>query len=123
MATYVGDALLSHAAGGCYVCGRGDSLVDTDVQIVGEGALAICKGCVATLAEAAGIHLNAAAIAEREAAFIEERRQFSPERVSDLEAQLAETQAALDAALKVDEILADIRKAAEGPKVNRRPAR
>ena len=123
MATYVGDALLAHAAGGCYICQRGDSLVDTDAVIVGEGVLAVCKGCISDLAQAAGLHLNSAAVAEREAAFIEERRQFAPERVSALEAELTETKAALDAALKVDELLDDIRKAAKGPQVNRRPSR
>ena len=123
MATYVGDALLAHAAGGCYICQRGDSLVDTDAMIVGEGALVLCKHCIGDLAQAGGLHLNIAAVAEREAAFIEERRQFSPERVAELEAELAETKTALEAALKVDELLDDIRKAAKGPQVNRRPNR
>lgn len=57
MAIFVGDALLSHANGGCYICARGDSLVDTEVTIVGEGALVICKGCVQDLAQAARIAL------------------------------------------------------------------
>lgn len=95
MATYVGDALLAHAKAGCYVCGRGDHLVDTDVIIQGEGALVLCRPCIQDLAQAGGLHLNRAAVAEQEAAFAEERRAFSPERVAELEAELTSTQDAL----------------------------
>lgn len=89
MPLFVGDALMAHAKGSCYRCGRGDSLVDMDVQIEGEGALAICSHCIGDAAEAAGLHLNAAAVAEMQAAFIEERRQFEPERIAALEAEIA----------------------------------
>jgi hypothetical protein len=90
-----GDALYAHAKGGCYRCGRGDRLVDMDAQIVGEGALVICTPCIGEAAEVANLHLNGAAVAEQEAAFQEERRQFAPERVAELEAELAEAREAL----------------------------
>ena len=67
MATYVGNALQAHAAGGCYICTRGDSLVDLGVDIVGEGALVLCKGCIAEAAEAAELTFNRARIRELEA--------------------------------------------------------
>lgn len=35
-----------HAKQTCYLCGRADHLVDTQVIIEGEGVLAICEGCV-----------------------------------------------------------------------------
>jgi hypothetical protein len=92
---FVGDALLAHANGGCYRCLRGDNLVDLDVQIVGEGILAICTGCLKEAAEAAGIHLNEAAVAEERAAHQEAARRFDPEAVEALEAELAEARSAL----------------------------
>lgn len=95
MPLYVGDALIAHAQGGCYRCHRGDRLVDTDAQIEGEGVLAICVSCIEELAEAAGLQFNAAAVAEMRASFDEERRRFAPERIAELEAQLAEKSAAL----------------------------
>lgn len=95
MPTLVGDALTAHAKGGCYRCTRGDSLVDLDVQIEYEGALVLCIHCIGEAADAAGMHLNGAAVAEREAAFTEERRAFAPERVAELEAALADATAAL----------------------------
>lgn len=58
-----------------------------DSQIVGEGALVICTPCIGEAAEVAGLHVNGAAVAEREASFLEERRQFAPERVAELEAE------------------------------------
>lgn len=107
MAIFVGDALLAHAKGGCYVCGRGDNLVDLEVQIEGEGALAVCKGCIQVAAEAGGLTLNEAAVAEERSAFAEERRSFSPERVMDLEAELHETQQALELAQRLKAELQD----------------
>lgn len=86
---FVGDALLAHAKASCYRCGRGDNLVDFDVQIEGEGALAICKFCIGEAAEVAGLHLNSAAVAEMRAAFEDERRHFSPERALELEDEIA----------------------------------
>lgn len=67
MVSFVGDALLAHAAAGCYRCGRGDSLIDTDIQIVGEGALAFCRGCVTEFAEVAGVAHNRAEWSELQA--------------------------------------------------------
>lgn len=121
MAVYVGDALLSHARGGCYICGRGDSLVDTDVQIVGEGALVICKGCIQDLAEAGGLHLNRTAVAEIEARHAEERRSFAPERVAELEAQVSDLERRLEVAENVERMVEDIKALAKGPQTNRRP--
>ena len=79
MPSFVGDALLAHANAGCYRCSRGNNLVDHDVQIVGEGALALCKGCIAEAAEAAGLVVNGA-------------------RVRELEQQLQAAQAAIEVA-------------------------
>lgn len=67
MVSFVGDALLAHAGAGCYRCGRGDSLIDTDIQIVGEGALAFCRGCITEFAEVAGVAHNRAEWSELQA--------------------------------------------------------
>lgn len=96
MPTFVGDALYAHAKGGCYRCLRGDNLVDLDAQIIGEGALVLCKACILEAAEAAELSLNAAAVAELEAAVRAERAQFSPEAVETLLAELAAVRAELD---------------------------
>jgi hypothetical protein len=55
---YVGNSYYLHAKEGCYVCGRGDSLVDTEVPIIGEGVLAICKGCIVDMARTAGVDVD-----------------------------------------------------------------
>lgn len=102
MPIFVGDALVAHAQGGCFRCHRGDSLVDMDAFVEAEGALALCVGCIGEAAEAAGMHLNGAAVAEKEAAFVEERRRFCPERVEELEAQLHETRQALEVSQRVE---------------------
>lgn len=80
---------MAHARGGCYVCLRGDRLVDLDVLIEGEGALVLCTGCISDAAQAAGLHLNAAAVAEVQAQHIEAERLWGPDRVSELEAEVA----------------------------------
>lgn len=116
MPVFVGDSLLAHAKAGCYRCGRGDRIVDMDVQIVGEGALALCAVCIQEAAEAAHLHLNAGAVAEERAAFAEERRQFSPERVAELEAELAAAQAELQVERQVTARLADAQKPAPARK-------
>lgn len=64
MVSYVGNSLYIHANGGCYRCGRGDTLVDMDVQIVGEGALALCRGCIGDAAEALELTFNEAHVRE-----------------------------------------------------------
>jgi hypothetical protein len=51
-ATYV------HAKEGCYLCGKGGPVVDTGVDIEGEGALAICDGCIHDLAVALGLDVE-----------------------------------------------------------------
>jgi hypothetical protein len=66
MVTFVGNALYAHAKQGCYLCQRGDSLVDLGVDIVGEGALVLCKGCIGEAAEAAELTFNRARIRELE---------------------------------------------------------
>lgn len=120
MATYVGDALLAHAHGGCYVCLRGDRLVDMDVQIEGEGALVICTGCLTAAAEAANITFNLSAVAEAEAAFVEERRHFQPERVTELEAELAEARRALELSEAATSTLQDaLSRVAPKPKASK----
>lgn len=92
---FVGDSLLAHAKGGCYRCLRGDNLVDLDIQIEGEGALVLCKGCLLEAAEAGDLALNAAAVSELVAQHAEDRRQFAPERVAELEGDVATARAAL----------------------------
>jgi hypothetical protein len=74
MPVYVGDALMAHARGGCYRCARGDRLVDMDAQIEGEGALAICAGCITEAAETAGLTFNEARVRELEAELATARR-------------------------------------------------
>jgi hypothetical protein len=51
------------AKGGCYICGRADGLVSTEVDIEGEGVLCLCKGCIFDAAVAAGwtVEVNQAA--------------------------------------------------------------
>lgn len=86
---------MAHAKGGCYRCLRGDHLVDLDVQIEGEGALVLCVSCLTEAAEACGLHFNAAAVNEQHQKFEEERARFNPERVRELEEELAAKDAAL----------------------------
>lgn len=91
MATFVGDSLMAHARAGCYTCLRGSDLVDTEVQIEGEGALVLCKACIADLAEAAGLTFNVARVHELEAALAAAH----PERFAELETELEDTRVAL----------------------------
>lgn len=112
MPNFVGDALMAHAKGGCYRCGRGDNLVDLDAQIEGEGALVLCIHCIGEAAESGGLHLNAAAVAEIRADHAEERRTFGPERIAELEAQVA----AAEHALEVERAVVDRLTSAQAPK-------
>lgn len=96
MATYVGTSLYAHAKGGCYVCVRNEGLVDLDVIIEGEGALVLCKPCIQDAAEAGGLHLNEAAFAELRAEYQAAERRFDPERIQELEAEVAAAQVALE---------------------------
>lgn len=43
-----------YAKEGCYLCQNGGPLIDTGMQIEGEGILAICLSCVADMARVAG---------------------------------------------------------------------
>lgn len=56
-----GNATFQIAKQGCYTCGRGDSLVSTEIIIEGEGILALCPGCIHDLAVSAGYKVNAVA--------------------------------------------------------------
>lgn len=42
-----------HASSACYTCGRVEDIIDTSVQIEGEGVLAICTNCIAEMAQVA----------------------------------------------------------------------
>lgn len=52
------NAAYYHARNACYLCLEPHNVVDTAVQIEGEGVLAICKGCIAQLAQTAGFDLD-----------------------------------------------------------------
>lgn len=52
--TIAPQGMTYHANMACYICGVTTNLIDTSVQIEGEGVLAICPGCVAGMARAAG---------------------------------------------------------------------
>lgn len=47
-----------HARQACYLCLNPNDVVDTSIQIEGEGVLAICRGCIADLARTAGFDLD-----------------------------------------------------------------
>lgn len=119
MATYVGSSNIAHAKGGCYICGGANGLVDTDVQIEGEGALAICRVDIHDLAQAADLTFNDAYVRELQAELL--RR--SPDGIEAVEADLAVADAAvayLTAALgvatsKIDALTEALRPAAPKP--------
>lgn len=48
-----------HAGQACYLCLRVGDVIDTGMQIEGEGILAICTSCVKELAQAAGMDPDA----------------------------------------------------------------
>lgn len=54
----VQNAAYYHARQACYTCLNPNDLVDTSIQIDGEGVLAICKSCVADMARTAGFVLS-----------------------------------------------------------------
>lgn len=47
-----------HAKQACYTCLNNHDVVDTSIQIDGEGVLAICRSCIADLARTAGFDLD-----------------------------------------------------------------
>jgi hypothetical protein len=47
-----------HAKQACYLCGQPHDVVDTEIQIVGEGVLCICHGCIADLARTSRFDLT-----------------------------------------------------------------
>jgi hypothetical protein len=96
---------MAHARGGCYVCLRGDRLVDLDVQIEGEGALVLCTPCIQDAAEAADLALNGAAVSELRAELIEANRAAD---ATTLAAELAESEAALATAENTIATLQDV---------------
>lgn len=50
----IDQANFAYAKEGCYRCGRNDHLVDMDVHVEGEGALAFCESCLVQAVEARG---------------------------------------------------------------------
>lgn len=56
-----GNATFQIAKQGCYTCGRGDSLISTEIIVEGEGILAYCPGCIHDMAVTAGYKVNAVA--------------------------------------------------------------
>lgn len=48
----------TYAKESCYRCGKTDDLVDMDVHIEGEGALAICRNCIREACFHLGIDLK-----------------------------------------------------------------
>lgn len=120
MATYAGNSILAHAKAGCYICGRGDHITSLDVHIEGEGILALCTGCITDAAEAAGIRLNVAAMAEERAFFDEERRKFDQDAVAVLEQRLLDTEQSLANEKAMNARLLESMKAA--PTIKAQPA-
>ena len=47
-----------HARGACYLCLSPNDVVDTAIQIEGEGVLCICRNCIGELAQTAGFVLS-----------------------------------------------------------------
>lgn len=52
------NAAYYHARQSCYTCLNPNDVVDTSVQIEGEGVLCLCRNCIGTLALAAGFILS-----------------------------------------------------------------
>jgi len=82
-----------HAKASCYLCGRTDSLANTEVQIEGEGILAICRVCVTDAALVLGLTFNETAVSELRA----ELQRVTRERDDALEIRSA-LQEAIDKA-------------------------
>ncbi len=59
MFTVVPQVQYYHAQGGCYLCRQSGPLVDTSVQIEGEGVLALCFSCIKTMFDCAGLDATA----------------------------------------------------------------
>lgn len=59
MFTRQASAEFWHAQSACYTCGRVEDVIDTEVQIEGEGVLAICTNCVKEMAVAGGMDPDA----------------------------------------------------------------
>lgn len=53
MFTREASAEFYHAQSACYTCGRVEDVINTDVQVEGEGILAICTNCVHEMAQVA----------------------------------------------------------------------
>ena len=82
---YAPQSSYYHAKESCYLCGKTDDLVDTAVQIEGEGVLALCRGCIlGDMALTLGVDVAALELAAAASA--------------DLEREVAELKAALRAA-------------------------
>lgn len=87
-----GNATFQIAKQGCYTCGRGDSLVSTEIICEGEGILAFCPGCIHDMAVTAGYKLNAVADFDAllaELAMVSGERDLLKESYEATEAKLA----------------------------------
>lgn len=55
MLTLMDECWYAHAKAACYICEKpGPDIIDTGVQIEGEGVLAVCVSCVVEMAVTAG---------------------------------------------------------------------
>lgn len=88
-----------HAKQACYLCLNNHDCVSTDIQIEGEGILAICRSCIADLARTAGFDLD-------------DRQAY----IESLESDLGAEKAAADEA---EAVLTGLVKAADKIKANR----
>lgn len=52
------QGLYIHAKEGCYLCPRNADLIDTGMEVVGEGVLAICLNCLHDMNLTAGFVVN-----------------------------------------------------------------
>lgn len=103
---FVGPCLYVHAKGSCYLCGRCENLVDTEMHIEGEGALAICRACIHDMAHTAGLVVNAQDEIEglrQELDALEVERDNAVLRAEEAEASLADVREQWVAAVEAHE--------------------
>lgn len=82
---------LWHAKGACYLCPRNGPILDTGMQIEGEGVLAICMRCISEMAAERGFDTLEAS--EKNRAKIKEQRALIVDlmdQISTLERAYAE---------------------------------
>lgn len=92
------NAITAHARESCYTCGQTHDVCDTEVTIDYEGILALCRGCVATMAVTMGFALDdrSAEIDSLRAELHEvtERTTFSESLLDELESAAIQIRAA-----------------------------